>query len=158
MWHVNSVKWQNLDQFIHRKLHVLTGLCVDDLLFDTRNPISSRRDRNDHYGRSEWKWTGRWWRRTGIDAESERIDSQRWTDHSFIKPFRALYELSGSRIERHIQLLLLLAITSSSADRESDELGSTHQEPFAHFHVGRLVFFTDGISFWERCSRMYHYR
>ena len=38
-----------------------------------------------------------------------------------------MHELSGSRIERHIQLLLLLAITSSSADRESDELGSTHQ-------------------------------
>ena len=45
-----------------------------------------------------------WWCRTGNDTESERIDSQRcMTDHSFIKLFRALHELSGSRIEHHMQ-------------------------------------------------------
>ena len=43
-------KWQNSDQSIYRKLHVL--ICVDDLLFDARKPISSRRETTID-GRSE---------------------------------------------------------------------------------------------------------
>ena len=81
MWHVNSVKWQNSDQFIglYWKLHVL--ICVDDLLFDTRNPISSRRETIMTVDQNENDLDDV---EQVVDAESERINSQRWTDQSFI--------------------------------------------------------------------------
>lgn len=99
---------------VYRKLHTL--ICVDDLLFDTRKSIKS--SENDHDGQSENKQDDDNVEPVVNDAESNCIDSLRWTDQSFIKPFRALQELSGFHALNVIyKILVSLAITSSSAER-----------------------------------------
>ena len=98
---------------LYRKLHIL--ICIDDLLFDTRKSIKS--PGNDLDGQNENEQDDDDVEQV-LDADSERIDSQRWTDQSFIKPYRALQELSGFHaLNVTYKILVSLAITSSSAER-----------------------------------------
>jgi len=57
-------------------------------------------------------------------VQTDAMDSlNTWTDHSFIKPFRAITELSGfPALTWLYRILVTLAVTSSSAERAMSRL------------------------------------
>jgi hypothetical protein len=140
---------------VFRKLNKV--ICVDDLLFDQR-----RNKRLNQKSESEVLV----YRDDCVNGDEEdndddyqyvepEVDAQTkvtWADQSFVKPFRAMQELSGFPSlnviynESHIQDTGITCNNQQQC-RESDEQSSTHQEPFARNNVGRLVFFNDDTCF-----------
>ena len=113
------VNWQF--RYVFRKLNKV--ICVDDLLFDQR-----RNKRLNQKSESEVLV----YRDDCVNGDEEdddddyqyvepEVDAQTkltWADQSFVKPFRAMQELSGfPSLNVIYKILVSLAITSSSAER-----------------------------------------
>jgi len=81
---------------------------------DTRE----RRDAQDTKWWWKWRWRGSWWDTDVESRESRQASLNRWADHSFIKPLRALQELSGFPTLNVTYKILLVSLAIAAVLKE----------------------------------------
>jgi len=98
---------------VFRKLNKV--ICVDDLLFDKRQSKLLNRKSEVHVHRDDCvNGDDNQYAEPEVDAQSKLT----WADQSFVRPFRAMQELSGfPSLNVIYKILMSRAITSRNADR-----------------------------------------